>query len=75
MNAAEDFVLLLLHTHVVAAAKVIQSINPTETVADLAKLIVVNYVHLPRIDDQATERCDDGVHLYAAELLSHFCIS
>lgn len=30
----------------------------------------MNYVHLPRIDDQATERCDDGVHLYAAELLS-----
>jgi len=44
MNAAEDFMLLLLHTHVVAAAKVMQSINPNETVADLAKLIVVNHM-------------------------------
>ena len=38
--------------HVVAAATVMQSINPTETVADLAKLIIVNHVQLPRIDDQ-----------------------
>ncbi len=70
MNAAEDFMLLLLHTHVVAGAKMMQSINPTETVADLAKLIVVNYVRLPRIDDHATEKCDDRVHLYAVEVLS-----
>ena len=47
-----------------------QSINPTESVTDLAKMIVVNYVRLPRIDDQDTEKCDDGVYLYAIELLS-----
>lgn len=70
MNAAKHFLLLLLHAHVVAAAKVMQSINPTETIANLAKFIVVNCVCLPRIDDQATERYDDGVHHYAAELLS-----
>ena len=70
MNAAEDFLLLLLHTHVVAAAKAMQSVHPTETVADLARLVVDNYVHLPRTSDAATAECNDGVHLYAAELLS-----
>ena len=70
MNAAEDFLLLLLHTHVVAAARVMQSINPTANVADLAKLIIINYVRLPRSDDEDTEKCEDGVHLYAIELLS-----
>ena len=48
----------------------LQSINPTETVTDLAKLIVVDYVRLPGSDDQDTEKCDDRVHLYATELLS-----
>ena len=56
--------------HVIAAAKVMQSINPTESVAELAKMIVVNYIRLPRIDDQDNEKCDDGVYLYAIELLS-----
>ena len=66
----EDFLLLVVHTHIVAAAKVMQSINPTEFVTDVAKMIVVNYVPLPRIDNQNTEICDDGVDLYAIELLS-----
>lgn len=70
MNAAEDFMLLLLYIHIVAAAKVIQSCNQVDTIADLAKLIVGSYVHLPRVDDQNVEECDDGVHLYAVELLS-----
>ena len=69
MNAAEDFMLLLLHTHIIAAAKVIQSCNQVDTIADLAKLIVGSYVHLPRVDDQNVEKCDDGVHLYAVKLL------
>lgn len=63
MNAAEDFMLLLLHTHVIAAAKVMQSLHVTENIADLVKLIVVNYVRLPRIDDQKIEKCHNGVHL------------
>ena len=68
MKAAEEFMLLLLHTHVVAAAKVMQSINQAET--DLANLIIVNYVCLPRMDDQAAEPCVNMVHLYATEVLS-----
>ena len=70
MNAAEDFLLLLLHTHVVAAAKAMQSVHPTKTVVDLAGLVVDSYVHLPRISDAATEECNDGVLLYGAEVLS-----
>ena len=70
MNASEDFLLLVVHAHVVAAAKVMQSMNPTDSVAELAKMIVANYIRLPRIDDEENEKCDDGVYLYAIELLS-----
>ena len=71
MNAAENFMLLLVHAHVVAAAKVMQSLTPTDTVADLAKNIVANFVRLTTSDDsQDVENCIDGVHLYAVELLS-----
>ena len=55
MNAAEDFMLLLIHAHVIAAAEVIQSI--TNTVVNLAKAIVTNYVRLRRIDGQDVETC------------------
>lgn len=73
MNAAEDFLLLLLHTHVVAAADAIQAnITSVESVAELARLIVVNYLLLPQDDkgfDDASV-CGDEVYLYATELLT-----
>ena len=47
MNAAEDFLLLLLHAHTVAAANAILSYNPTDSATELASYIVVNYVSLP----------------------------
>ena len=43
MNTAEDFLLLPLHTHVVAAAKTIMHFYPQTSVTDLAKLVAVNY--------------------------------
>ncbi len=71
MNSAEDFLLLLLHAYVVAAADMIQQFNPAESVSDLARSIITNFVRLPRVSDTATvEPCTDGVHLYAIELLS-----
>ena len=72
MNASEDFLLLLVQAHVVAAAKVIQALNPNEDVTGVTKLIIANFVHLPRLDDTqgAADKCDDGVHLYATELMS-----
>ena len=62
--------LLVLHAHVIAAAKVIQSTTPTNAVMELAKAIVTNYVRLPRIEGQEAETCDDKVYVYATELLS-----
>lgn len=56
MNAAEGFFLLLLHTHVIAAANTIMKFNPQTSVSDLAKMIIVNYVHLPQAD--STEKYD-----------------
>ena len=75
MNAAEDYFLLLLHTHVVAAAKTIMKLNPQSSVTELARLIIVNYLRLPQVDDSKRDHslssCDaDGVYLYATELLT-----
>ena len=70
MNAAEDFMLLILHTHVVAAARTLHELNPVEKVQDLAKLIVVNYTRLPQFNSGDTANNIDRVHLYATEVLT-----
>ena len=72
MNAAEDFLLLLLHAHVVSSAEAIISEVSVESVADLAKLIVVNYIKFPEWNVDVSEKSDttDLVHEYAKELLS-----
>ena len=65
MNAAEDFLLLLLHAHAVAAANAILSYNPTDSAIKLARYVVVNYVSLPEFrqcqshmsSDQGSEVC------------------
>ena len=62
--------LLVLHAHVVAAAEVIQSINPTTDVIQLSKAVVTNYVRLPRIDGKEAEMCDDKVYVFAAEVIT-----
>ena len=70
MNAAEDFMLLILHTHVVAAARTIHKLNPVVKVQDLAKLIEVNYTRLPQFNSSDTANNIDRVHLYATEVLT-----
>ncbi len=71
MNAAEDFLKLLLHAHGVAAAKVIMSFNSMDSVTDLANAVIVNFVHLPiGCDDKVSSLSEDGVYLYGMELLS-----
>ena len=72
MNAAEDFMLLLLHTHVVAAAKTIMELVPVTDPSELARLILVNFFLPPKISDDSKQHEIeiDGVHLYAKELLS-----
>ena len=70
VNAAEDFLLLLLHTHTVAAAKVLMSLTPTESAIELARAVVVNYVCFPRISHGEYEECSDKVYVHSTELLS-----
>lgn len=76
MNAAEDFLLLLLHAHAVAAAKAILSHNPTDSLEELSRRIVVNFVVLPSTekdknqDIQELPICEDEVYLYGTEFLS-----
>ena len=71
MNAAEDFLLLLLHTHIIAAAEAMQSLKQMDNVVDLAKAVVVNHVRLPRVNDSDEHvQCVDRVYVYATELLS-----
>lgn len=43
MNASEDFMLLVLHAHVVAAAKVVQKSNPKASVQELAGLVLEKF--------------------------------
>lgn len=70
MNSCEDFLLLLLHAHVVEAGRVMQLQNPTNSVFQLAKSVVDNFVRFPNMTDVPTAECDDGVYVYATELLS-----
>jgi len=46
MKGCEDFMLTVLHAHVVSAAKVILKTTQFENASDLAKEIVVRYTSL-----------------------------
>ena len=59
-------VLLVLHAHVVV---VVDSLCPCESVEDLAKLVIANYVHFPVYEGEVPQQCGDQVYLYATELL------
>lgn len=71
MKAAEDFLLLLLHAHVIAGARVLLAHGIQGSVATVAKSLVSTFLQLPHFQetaDAATPR--DGVHLYAQEVLT-----
>ena len=71
MNSAEDFLLLLLYSHTIAAAKTIQSLNPLTSVVELAKEIIIKFVHLPTFNSSERPVTDnDGVYMYAVELFT-----
>ena len=70
VKAAEDFLLLLVHAHIIAAARVLYTmINPT-SVLYLAKSLVATYLKLPMLDAQTGSVIQDGVHAYALDFLS-----
>lgn len=67
MKAAEDFLLLLLHAHIVAAArKIFQYETGYESIAEVAKCIVNTHLLLPSTTSVET----DGVNTYARELMT-----
>ena len=71
MNAAEDFLCLILHAHTVAAAKSILKYVPVSSVNDLADKILVNFIHLsPPPVSTPSEPILDGVQFYAVDLLT-----
>ncbi len=70
VRAAEDFVLLLVHSHIVTAARYLYGIIPTNSVFDLAKSIVASYLMPPQPDATSKSPIADSVHAYALELVS-----
>ena len=71
MNAAENFLCLILHAHTVAAAKSILKYVPVSSVNDLADKILVNFVYLsPPPVSTPSELILDGVQFYAVDLLT-----
>ena len=73
MNAVEDFLLLVLHAHIVAAGETISSYVSVTSVSDLARRILNNYVYLPHPgaeEEESMETTHDGVHFYSMELLT-----
>ena len=67
MNACEDFLNIVLHSHVVGAAKFLESSNHYEKVEELAKAIVAQYVHF---DPDSKVSTQDKVYLYGTEVLT-----
>ena len=74
MKAAEDFLLLLLHAHTVAAAKELLSYQLTEaeppSLSFVAKSIINTHLLLPESSTENEEELIDGFTLYARELLT-----
>ncbi len=71
MNSTEYFLLLLLHTHTIAAANRIQSLLSLTSVTELARSIVVNFIRLPVLHSkEKPQKVKDGVYVYAVELLT-----
>lgn len=71
MKAAEDFLLVVLHSHVIAAAKAILSDAEVRDVASLAKSIVDNCVKLSVLSpDYVPNTNADKVSMYAQEVLT-----
>ena len=67
MKGFEDYLLIALHAHVVAAAKEILSDAQFDSVKDLAREIVVRFIVF---EPDVNIRVNDKVHLYALQVLN-----
>jgi len=71
VKALEDYLSLMISAHVIAAAKNLMLEKTFDKPADLASAIVEKYIRFPRPDDESVPSvCQDGVLLYATEVLS-----
>ena len=72
LKAAEAFFLVVLHAHIVAAAKVILSQKNTTDVAAISKQIVEQYITIdvPSVTESVSVKYKDKVYLYAVELMT-----
>ena len=62
VKASEDYLSLVLHGHVIAAAKELLSQRRLDEINDLAVTFVDKYVSLPRANDSTVpEASQDGV--------------
>ena len=67
MKGCEDFLTIVLHAHVRAAADNLLSRNSYDKVEDLSKAILESYVCF---DPMKKISRDDKVHLYATQLMT-----
>ena len=67
MNACEDFLTIILYSHVIGVAEFLESSNHYEKVEELAEAIVAQFIHF---DPDATVSTQDKVYLYATEVLT-----
>ena len=67
--ATEDFLLLILTSHVIIAAQVVSELNPNASKQVIAKSIIDSFVNLQPSLEKAT-KLDDGVQAYAKEILT-----
>ena len=75
MKAAEDSLLVVLHSHIVAAAKaVLDESEAIDDVLSLSKTIVENHITITLPSSSANKpssvKCLDKVNMYATEVLT-----
>ena len=71
MKVAEEFLLVALHSHIIAAAKAILSDAEARDVVSLAKSIVDSCVNLTVLSsDYAPNASTDKMSMYAKEVLT-----
>ena len=68
MKAAEDFLLVVLRAHIMAASETILSCANIDSISALADSILASYVNL-QLGSTASS-CSDGVFVYACDVLS-----
>lgn len=79
MKAAEDFLLVVLHAHVIAAAETLLKDNNEDSVHQLSTKIVSKFVNIwknsgnrssDNESDETSDASSDGIFVYASSILT-----